>query len=107
MLAIGHHLSPEVLLSRTWKWLRLRSASFWETCDPRATVDDAPGCYSAVLACMAGCVLVPDLAPYCVPRSPGLLFVSASVDAFFRLAVSKRSPSLIVKSPTIFPGLKR
>ena len=71
MLAIGHHLSPEVLLSRTWKRLRLRSASFWETCDRRATVDDAPGCYSAVLACMAGCVLVPDLAPYCVPRSRG------------------------------------
>jgi hypothetical protein len=26
----------------------------------------------------------PDLAPYCVPRFPGLLFVSASVGAFTR-----------------------
>jgi len=39
----------------------------------------------------------PGLSPVLRTPLPGLLFVSASVDAFFRLAVSKRSPSLIAR----------
>src|SRR6476620_4957145 len=62
---------------------RLRSASFVRMCGSLATVEDTPGCYLVGLACRTGCY-TPDLAPYCVPRFPGLLFVSASGGAFVR-----------------------
>ena len=43
------------------------------SCSNLATVEDALGCYLTGLACMAD----PEFSP--VLRSPGLLFVSASV----------------------------
>jgi hypothetical protein len=66
-------------------------------CGNRATVEDAARVlpywvYPAWLDC-----LTPDLAPYCVPRFPGLLFVSASVGALFaarRLLAGRSVPNL-------------